>query len=140
MSEPVTLALIGMMGAIITGFFKMIDTQNKNQKELTKAVDALSRNSEKQAQASLEIAKETKQGNIEAKERNGHLGQQNIEIAKLVNLQNKDVAQIKDSNATIAKILSKSALIAAEDREILTGSPQIVEEQMVVHQTVKNKE
>jgi len=140
MSDPVTLALIGMVGAIVTGFFKMIDTQNKNQKELTKAVDALSRNSEKQTAASLEIAKETKQGNIEAKERNGHLGEQNIEIAKLVNLHNKDVTHIKESNATIAKILSKSAIIAAEDREILTGSLQIVEEQTVVHQTVKNKE
>lgn len=84
MSDQVTLALIGMIGAIIAGFFKMIDSQNKNQKELTKAVNILSVNSDKQTKASLAIAKETKQGNIEAKERNGHLGEQNVQITELI--------------------------------------------------------
>ena len=34
-SDPVLLALIGMLGAIVAGFFKMIDSQDKTHARLT---------------------------------------------------------------------------------------------------------
>lgn len=90
----------------------------------------------KMASSNKLIAEETRKGNQEAKQRNGHLGEQNIQLAKLVTDQNKDVAQIKESTALTAKTLSKSALIAAEDRDSLLGGTQVVREQKVEHQTV----
>ena len=98
------------------------------------------------ADSNLEIAKETKQGNIEAKQRNGHLGEQNIEIAKLVSKQNDNITIIKDTgiknlqaNARIVEILSDSALIAAEDRDALINPVQNIETQVVETQVIKHK-
>lgn len=132
MSDAIFLALMSMMGAIIAGFFKMIDSQSKAQAKLTDAVKEM-------ADSSKAVAEATETGNREAKERNGHLGEQNIQIAQLVTSQNKDVSRIKDSNEKIATVLSKSALIAAEDRDVLTGGKQVVHEQVVEHQIVREK-
>ncbi len=86
------------------------------------------------------VAEATERSANEAKERNGHLGEQNIKIAELVKRQNNDVGEIKKSNQKIADVLSKSALIAAEDRDILTGSSQVVHEQVVEHQVINKLE
>lgn len=121
----VTLALIAIVGTVITALFKLL---NDNTKALTKV-----------AHSSQLVAQATNKSAKEAKDRNGHLGEQNLQIAKLVNDQNKDVASIKDSNALIAKTLSNSALIAAEDRDALVGNnTQIVLEQKVGHQTISS--
>ncbi len=117
--STVTLALVAIVSAVITALFKLL---NDNTKALGKLVD------------------ETAKGNNEAKERNGHLGDQSIHLAQLVKSQNKDVASIKDSNAKVASILSKSALIAAEDRDILTGNPQVIQHQEVAEQIIHHKE
>jgi hypothetical protein len=54
-----------------------------------------------------------------------------------ISLGNKTIAR---SNDEILRTLQKSAVIAADDRDFLTGpSSQTIEEQTVVHQTVKNK-
>jgi hypothetical protein len=91
------------------------------------------------------VAAATVIGNDEAKQRNGHLGEQNVQITELIMGQNKDISSIKtateitaSTNMKVAQILSKSALIAAEDRDILTGGNQVVHEQTVEHQTVNN--
>lgn len=117
--STVTLALIAVVSAVITALFKLL---NDNTKALGKLVQ------------------ETAKGNEEAKQRNGHLGDQSLHLAKLVKSQNEDVKAIKNSNDKVANILSKSALIAAEDRDILTGSSQIVKEQHVEHQHVEKVE
>lgn len=123
--DPVNLALVAIVGTVITGLFKLL---NDNTKALYKLVHS----SEKVAEATQRAARE-------AKQRNGHLGdqtikigEQNVQIVKLLQTQNKDVS-------TIATTLSKSALIAAEDRDILTASTQHVDNQTVEHQTVKGK-
>lgn len=63
MTEATVLALVAIVGSVITALFKLL---NDN----TKALNAL--------------VTETKQGNIEAKERNGHLGEQNVQITELI--------------------------------------------------------
>ncbi len=108
------------------------EADRREREALTKAIS-------KMADSSQEVAEATKKGAKEAKQRNGHLGEQNIKIVELITGQNQDVIDIKESNSKIASILSKSAVIAAEDRVVLTGSPQIVHEQHVEHQTVENK-
>lgn len=132
-SDPVLLALIGMLGAIVAGFFKMIDSQDKTHLELTKSIDKMS-------ESSFAVAKATEKGAREAKQRNGHLGEQNIQIANLVSKQHEDVSRIMETTKVTAEMLRKSALVAAEDRNILTGSgSQVIETQVVEHQTVKEK-
>lgn len=132
-NDPIILALIGIVATVITGLFKLL---NDNTKALTKV-----------AKSSEKVAMETAKGSREAKQRNGHLGDQNLKLAELVSAQGKDIAAIKQSsqgnymaNAQVAKILSNSAIIAAEDRDQLLGNTQIIKEQKVEHQTVKHKE
>lgn len=85
------------------------------------------------------VAVATETSAREAKQRNGHLGEQNLQIAQLVTSQNIDVKNISESNTQIAKILSKSALIAAEDRDILVSKEQHIETQIVDQQVIKAK-
>ncbi len=118
--STVPLAAIGLvasiLGLVVTPLFKLL---NANTKATTALVD------------------ETRKGNEEAKERNGHLGEQSLHLAALVKAQNKDVEEVKVNTAKIATTLSKSALIAAEDRDILVGGPQVVTEQHIEHQHVE---
>ena len=86
------------------------------------------------------VAIATEKSADEAKERNGHLGDQNVQIVKLVTAQNKDVADIKHGIQSIDNTLGKSAVIAAEDRDLLTSSPQHVDQQVVHNQVVESKE
>lgn len=121
--STVPLAAIGLVGTIlalvVTPLFKLL---RENSLALAKVAEA----SEKVAQATAKSA-------AEAKQRNGHLGEQSFKIAKLITEQNKDIAKISTT-------LSKSALIAAEDRDILTAGNQTIENQTVEHQVVNSKD
>lgn len=121
--STVPLAAIGLVATIltlvVTPLFKLL---RENTKALSKV-----------AEASEKVATATTKSANEAKERNGHLGEQSYKIAELITKQNKDVK-------TIAQTLSKSALIAAEDRDQLVNVNQTINEQTVEHQTVKSKE
>ncbi len=122
--SSVNLALVAIVGSVITALFKLL---NDN----TKALKKVATSSDKVAQATTKAAKE-------AKQRNGHLGEQSIKIVELITHRNNDISKIKESNKKIADTLGKSALIAEEDREALLT--QVVKEQKVEHQTVKTKE
>ena len=100
MDSAVVLSAFGIFSAMVLGLFKIIATQ-------TQAVVLLAKNIEENTAISRDIVEETRTGNREAAERNGHLGEQNIEIAKLVIKQNKDVKAIRKSNHNIEAILKK---------------------------------
>jgi hypothetical protein len=138
-------------GAMMAGFFaiaKIMLTQASNDREADrKERDLLTRSINQMAKASDRVAVATNKGAEEAKTRNGHLGDQNLKLAELITGQAADISVIKETtqknlqaNTRVVTILSKSAVIAAEDRDILTTGPQLVQEQTVVHQTVKSKE
>lgn len=74
--SAVTLALIAILATVVTGLFKLLSDNTKATKGNTTALES--------------IAQATNKGNREAKERNGHLGDQNIEITKLITKSNKD--------------------------------------------------
>jgi len=88
-----TLAFIGVIGTVITALFKLL---NDN----TKALNRLVTSSEKVALATQKAAKE-------AKERNGHLGEQSIKLAEALNTQNAEIH-------TISKTLQSSATTLAQ--------------------------
>ena len=100
MDSAVVLSAFGIFSAMVLGLFKIIDAQ-------TRAVIMLAKNIEENTATSRDIVEETRTGNREAAERNGHLGEQNIEIAKLVIKQNKDVKAIRKSNHNIETMLKK---------------------------------
>lgn len=122
----------GLVRLLLTQSVKDREADRKERTQLANAIRLMAKNSSKVAAATEKSAKE-------AKDRNGHLGDQNIQIAQLVTSQNKDISSIKKTNAEIASTLRESALITATDKKLLQGD-QFVKEQTVVHQTVNNKE
>ena len=89
-SQTVALAAIAMIGTIlglvVTPLFNLL---NKN----TKALENMVISTEK-------VAKETAKGSREAKKRNGHLGEQNIQIAELVAKGNANVEKLLSTKTT----------------------------------------
>jgi len=100
MDSAVVLSAFGIFSAMVLGLFKIIATQ-------TQAVVLLAKNIEENTATSRDIVEETRTGNREAAERNGHLGQQNIQIAELVTKQNKDVKSIRKINHNIETMIKK---------------------------------
>ena len=138
---PELAPILAIMAGMLIGFYKILeyilnssklgtDADRTERQDLAQAIKLM-------ADSNLEIAKETKQGNKEAKQRNGHLGEQNIEIAKLVSAQSNDITGIRNSNELIARTLSKSAVIAAEDRDVLINPVQHIDVQQVDKQIIK---
>lgn len=101
--EQIIIALITLIGAICAGFFKLIADQTKVHSKLVTSMDKVATSNDK-------IAKETAKGNLEAKERNGHLAELTIQ-----------------SNEQMLEAIGK------------IGHKQTVEEQNVIHQTVKGE-
>lgn len=60
-SNAVIIAALGLIGTICTGFFALVKMQNKVHEKIADGLD--------------DLAKATRQGNKEAKERNGHLAE-----------------------------------------------------------------
>jgi len=84
MSDQTIALLLGTFGTIIAGFFKLINDQNKVHGKIAEGLTKLEESGKDQAEAMREVAAETKQGNKESAKRNGHLGEQNIQITKLI--------------------------------------------------------
>lgn len=103
MDNVVAVAALTLAGTIATGFFAIINQQNKTHAKLSQSMD-------KVAASNQAIAKETRRGNEEAKQRNGHLAELTIQSGE----------QMLEAIQSLKK--------------------QNVKEQTVEHQTVKSKE
>jgi len=124
---PILTIFVGMLGGfyvlvkfILTQSEKTGEADRDERKAFVLAIADM-------AMSNREIADQTRKGNREAEKRNGHLGEQNIEIAKLVASQNSDIKEIRDTNKKIVDLLKK-------------GKDQHVDTQVVDTQTVNNKE
>lgn len=105
--DAALLALITILGTVITALFKLLQTNTKALADV--------------AAANQLVADATTQAAKEAAERNGHLGDQNIKIAELVAKQNDDIRVMKETgqknlqaNAQIVQILARSDTIQAD--------------------------
>lgn len=89
------VSILTILAGMLAGFFaisKVMLTQatkdresdRKERKEFSQAIKEM-------AKASKMVAAETKKGNEEARIRNGHLGEQNIQIAELVKATKEDM-------------------------------------------------
>lgn len=108
--QEVALAAIALSGTICAGFFALVNKQNTLMNKQTKVHGEIANGLDR-------LAKAHEKGNKESAERNGHLGEQNIEIAKLVKESKQDTL-----------------------KAIKGITEQTVQEQHVEHQTVKSKE
>lgn len=115
-SDPVLLGTIGVVTALMAGFFKVISSQTKANEKLSKTMD-------KMADSSCKVAQELRKGNKEAKERNGHLGEQTEKIAELVIQSKDDIKKLANRNYEATKNIKH----------------QKVEHQVVEHGTVKEQ-
>lgn len=68
MDNAVALAALGLTGTVVAGFFALIKQQSKTTEKLSDSIDRM-------ANSTADVAKYTKQGNKEAKDRNGHLAE-----------------------------------------------------------------
>lgn len=103
-------AFLGVAKVMLNQATKDRDADRAERIKLSKAITLMALNSSK-------VAKATENSAAEAKQRNGHLGEQNLQIAQLVSAQSTDISDIK---------------------EHITRD-QFVKEQTVVHQTVTKK-
>lgn len=95
--SQVMLAMFAMFSAIVAGFFKQFAAQNKTHEKIASGMDKL-------AEANVAQTKELAKGNRQSAERNGHLGDQNIQIIKLVKETHSDMLNamenIKEQHVT----------------------------------------
>lgn len=75
--NEVVLAFLAFMGAITTGFFKLISDQNRTHARLSESLDANTKSNQ-------EIAIQTKRAADEAKDRNGHLAELTLDSKKQI--------------------------------------------------------
>lgn len=124
----VSLALVAIVGTVITALFKLL---NDNTKALNKIVDASNR-----------VGEATEKAADEAKERNGHLGEQSLKIAKLVTQGNHLTKEGVSVSKEIVKELKDAGVKVEAVKVALETSTtdQHIEHQVVDKQVVKNKE
>ena len=117
--------VVGSIAAMLAGFFATmryilnqgatdrLDATNE-RKALTLAITKMAASTEK-------VAVATTKGNNEAKERNGHLGEQNVKLATMVAVQ---TTQLTGINAT----LTSSAILLVKDTKTAFEGTQAVAE------------
>jgi hypothetical protein len=110
-------AFVTIIGAFLGIAKIMLNQATKDRESDRKERLALSAAIQLMAKNSGEVAKATMQGAAEAKQRNGHLGEQNIQIAKLVTDQNHDIRDILStlrSSAVVLRSDTTDVRLAAE--------------------------
>lgn len=98
------VSVITVFGGMLAGFFAIAqvmlkqsskdrEADRKERQEFSKAIARMADNSGKVAVEAKLSRKVQEKGFEEAKTRNGHLGQQNIQIAELVKSSKKDMLE-----------------------------------------------
>lgn len=89
------ISVLTIMSGMLVGFFgvskMMLNQASKDREKDREERKALVSAINTMAKSNQSIAEETKKGNREAKIRNGHLGEQNIQIAELVKSTKEDM-------------------------------------------------
>lgn len=119
--------IIGSFAAMLAGFFAILrytlkqgaDDRTHDRKERQDLTDAI----KKMAVSSEKVAIATVKGNKEAKERNGHLGEQNIQLATMLKVQTDQLATINHTLVSSAVLLAKDTAEAHEGTENVKQAP-----------------
>lgn len=79
-----TAGLLALFKIVLNSSSKEREADRKERQALTDALTILGQGKHEQAEATKELVAETRKGNEEAKQRNGHLGEQSIQIAQMI--------------------------------------------------------
>lgn len=133
------VAVFGAFGGLLAAFFKYMDIREKAaskersqaQQHFQSTLDAfresVRENTESQrlvAMNSEKVARATEKAAVEAKERNGHLGEQNIQITEMIGTMTTQIQKAADRNFDA----------------ITNIKEQHVDRQIVKSETVEHKE
>lgn len=114
MNSPDLVIIIGSFAGMLVGFFTIMrytlkqgsDDRTSDRKErqaLTEAIKKMATSTDKVAQATIK-------GNNEAKQRNGHLGEQSLQLATMLTAQTVQLTSISNT-------LTSSAIKANQNAE-----------------------
>lgn len=106
MSDQVVLAILGVFGTIVAGFFKLYKDQQRVHEKIATGMDKVANASEKQAKGMDKLAKATERAADEAKERNGHLADMQIQqadriIDRVEHVQKQHVETLEVENEVV---------------------------------------
>ena len=115
--------VIGSFAAMLAGFFAILrytlkqgsDDRCNDRKERQNLTEAI----KNMAQSTDKVAVATVKGNDEARQRNGHLGEQNIKLAEMLTAQTSQLSSIN-------KTLTSSAVVLAQDTAVALHGTQTV--------------
>lgn len=113
--------IIGSFAAMLAGFFAVLrytlkqgadDRTNdrKERQDLTAAISNMAKSSDKVAQATVK-------GSNEAKQRNGHLGEQNVQLAAMLAAQTTQLTSISNTLISSASLLVRDTETAHQGTE-----------------------
>lgn len=91
--SEVALALVAIVGSVITALFKLLNDNTKALKALAVSNDQRTRVEKANSKKQIAVLEKTAK---EAEQRNGHLGEQNLELAKI----SKEISKKLDSIST----------------------------------------
>ena len=127
MSGAELVAIFGAFGVLLGGFYAFTAKQTKEareerqqeRKDFALLLQANTKSSERVAEETKLSRKAQEKGFEQAEERNGHLGEQNVQITRLITENSKDLMKLAQSLA---------------EKEVME---QHVHQQTVEHQDVK---
>lgn len=129
MDNAVAIAAIALTGTIATGFFALINKQNKTHEKLVMAMDRVAESGDLQAKVTKDgfskLVSENKRGNDESKERNGHLGELIVKQADIM--------------SGIADGASDKIIGAVQHIQTSHVKQQIIDKSTVKNETVENE-
>ena len=83
----IIVAFLGIAKIMLSSATKEREADRKERKELSDAIKDM-------AESNSQIAVEMKDGNRKAEIRNGHLGEQNVQIAQLIKESKNDIVEL----------------------------------------------
>lgn len=108
--SEVSLALVAIVGSVITALFKLLADNTKALKKLAESNDQRTRAEKLSNKKLLAVHEKTAR---EAEERNGHLGKQNVEIIKISKEISKNMAHL--SNQEVGKQHVQNQVVERKD-------------------------
>lgn len=128
----VILAFLGVAKIMLNQASKDREADRQERIRLAEAIQLMADNSGKNADNMGKLAKYTKEGNVQSAQRNGHLGEQNENIVKMILSSNEQTAQLAD-------IAVKNIITGVQNIKTQHIHDQKVDNATVINETVTNK-
>jgi len=132
MDSPDLVIIIGSFAGMLVGFFAILrytlkqgsddrTSDRKERQDLTAAIKNMASATDKVARVTADgyktMTAEAKSGNDKSEKRNGHLGEQNIQLASMLAAQTIQLTSISNTLTSSANLLIKDTAAAHKGTE-----------------------